>query len=58
MCGRLPDEGIWETRGGPQHFVHSKVMAWVALDRAVKHYERFEWHGRCEAVAQESRSAA
>jgi GH15 family glucan-1,4-alpha-glucosidase len=29
-----PDEGIWEVRGGPQHFVHSKVMAWVALDRA------------------------
>jgi GH15 family glucan-1,4-alpha-glucosidase len=31
-----PDEGIWEVRGGRQHFVHSKVMAWVALDRAVK----------------------
>ena len=31
---RLPDEGIWEVRGGPQHFVHSKVMAWVAFDRA------------------------
>ena len=31
---RQPDEGIWETRGGPQHFVHSKVMAWVAFDRA------------------------
>ena len=29
-----PDEGIWEVRGGPQHFVHSKVMAWVAFDRA------------------------
>jgi GH15 family glucan-1,4-alpha-glucosidase len=32
---REPDEGIWEVRGGPQHFVHSKVMAWVAFDRAV-----------------------
>jgi GH15 family glucan-1,4-alpha-glucosidase len=32
---RGPDEGIWEMRGGPQHFVHSKVMAWVAFDRAV-----------------------
>jgi GH15 family glucan-1,4-alpha-glucosidase len=32
---RKPDEGIWEVRGGPQHFVHSKVMAWVAFDRAV-----------------------
>jgi GH15 family glucan-1,4-alpha-glucosidase len=29
-----PDEGIWEVRGGPQHFVHSKVMAWVAFDRS------------------------
>ncbi|HTC84387.1 MAG TPA: glycoside hydrolase family 15 protein [Rhizomicrobium sp.] len=33
---RLPDEGIWEIRGEPQHFVHSKVMAWVAFDRASK----------------------
>jgi GH15 family glucan-1,4-alpha-glucosidase len=33
---REPDEGIWEVRGGPQHFVHSKVMAWVAFDRAAK----------------------
>jgi len=31
-----PDEGIWEVRGGPQHFVHSKVMAWVAFDRRIK----------------------
>jgi GH15 family glucan-1,4-alpha-glucosidase len=30
---RQPDEGIWEVRGGRQHFVHSKVMAWVAFDR-------------------------
>ena len=30
----LPDEGIWEIRGSPQHFVHSKVMTWVAFDRA------------------------
>ncbi len=30
----LPDAGIWEFRGAPQHFVHSKVMAWVAFDRA------------------------
>jgi GH15 family glucan-1,4-alpha-glucosidase len=33
---REPDEGIWETRGGPRHFVFSKVMCWVALDRAIK----------------------
>ena len=31
-----PDEGIWEMRGPRRHFVHSKVMAWVALDRAVR----------------------
>src|ERR1022692_3882988 len=33
---QLPDEGIWEVRGPRQHFVHSKVMAWVAFDRAVR----------------------
>ncbi len=31
-----PDEGIWETRGGPQQFTYSKMMAWVAFDRAIK----------------------
>ena len=36
---RQPDEGIWEVRGGPQHFVHSKVMAWVAFDRAANELE-------------------
>ena len=33
---REPDEGIWEVRGPRQHFTHSKMMAWVAFDRAVK----------------------
>ena len=33
-----PDEGIWEVRGGRKHFVHSKVMAWVAFDRAIRSY--------------------
>ncbi len=37
----LSDEGIWETRGGRKHFVHSKVMAWVALDRGIKNHERY-----------------
>ncbi|MFI9176216.1 glycoside hydrolase family 15 protein [Streptomyces lincolnensis] len=32
---RQPDEGLWEVRGGRRHFVHSKVMVWVAADRAV-----------------------
>src|SRR5439155_1990811 len=36
-----PDEGIWETRGGRQHFTYSKVMAWVAFDRAIKSAEQF-----------------
>ena len=40
-----PDEGIWETRGGPQQFTHSKVMAWVALDRAIKHFELHDGKG-------------
>jgi GH15 family glucan-1,4-alpha-glucosidase len=31
-----PDEGIWEVRGGRQHFTHSKMMAWLAFDRAIK----------------------
>ncbi len=35
-----PDEGIWEVRGPPQHFTHSKVMTWVAFDRAVKLFEQ------------------
>jgi GH15 family glucan-1,4-alpha-glucosidase len=34
-----PDQGIWEIRGEPRHFVHSKVMAWVAFDRAVRSVE-------------------
>jgi GH15 family glucan-1,4-alpha-glucosidase len=40
-----PDEGIWEVRGERRHFVHSKVMAWVAADRAVKAVERFGLDG-------------
>ena len=31
-----PDQGIWEMRGDPQHYVSSKLMCWVALDRAAK----------------------
>jgi GH15 family glucan-1,4-alpha-glucosidase len=33
---REPDRGIWEVRGQPQHFVHSKVMCWAALDRGIR----------------------
>jgi GH15 family glucan-1,4-alpha-glucosidase len=39
---RQPDDGIWETRGPRRHFTHSKVMAWVVFDRAVRLAERFE----------------
>jgi GH15 family glucan-1,4-alpha-glucosidase len=44
----LPDEGLWEVRGGPRHFTHSKVMAWVAIDRAIKNVERFGVDGPVE----------
>jgi GH15 family glucan-1,4-alpha-glucosidase len=40
-----PDEGIWEVRGGRRPFTHSKVMAWVAFDRAVKLMEQFPLNG-------------
>ena len=40
-----PDEGIWEVRGPRQHFTHSKVMAWVAFDRAVKAVQSLGWKG-------------
>jgi GH15 family glucan-1,4-alpha-glucosidase len=45
---RDPDDGIWETRGGRAHFTHSKTMAWVAADRAVKAVERFGLSGPVE----------
>ena len=41
---REPDEGIWEVRGGRKHFVHSKVMAWVAYDRAIRSWELLQGH--------------
>jgi GH15 family glucan-1,4-alpha-glucosidase len=40
-----PDEGIWEVRGGSKHFTHSKLMAWVAADRAVKAVEQAGMEG-------------
>ncbi len=43
-----PDEGIWEVRGPRRHFTHSKVMAWVALDRAIKGTERWDLPGDVE----------
>jgi GH15 family glucan-1,4-alpha-glucosidase len=42
---REPDQGIWEMRGPPQNFTYSKVMAWVAFDRAIKSAESFGLEG-------------
>ncbi|MGD2024905.1 MAG: glycoside hydrolase family 15 protein [Methyloceanibacter sp.] len=43
-----PDEGIWEVRSGPEQFVYSKVMAWVAFDRTIRSAERFKLKGPIE----------
>jgi GH15 family glucan-1,4-alpha-glucosidase len=55
-----PDEGIWEVRSGRRHFTHSKVMAWVAVDRAVESVERFgvegpveRWRKLCHQIHEE-----
>ena len=50
---RQTDEGIWEVRGGPQHFVHSKVMAWVAFDRAANELETVNDSERWREIADE-----
>jgi GH15 family glucan-1,4-alpha-glucosidase len=42
---KTPDEGIWEVRGPRRHFTHSKVMAWVAFDRAIRTVEQFGGDG-------------
>lgn len=47
-----PDEGIWEMRGPRRHFTHSKVMAWVAFDRAIKDVEVFGLDGPVERWRQ------
>jgi GH15 family glucan-1,4-alpha-glucosidase len=55
-----PDEGIWEVRGPRRHFTHSKLMAWVAVDRAIKSVERFglqgpveRWRGLCGRIRKD-----
>src|SRR5262249_22235300 len=42
---REPDEGLWEVRSGREHFTHSKAMAWLAFDRAVRSAEMFKLAG-------------
>jgi len=56
---REPDEGIWEVRGPRRHFTHSKVMSWVAFDRAVKTVEKLGRDGpvdRWRALRDEIRA--
>ncbi len=53
---REPDDGIWEVRGPRRHFTHSKVMAWVAIDRAIRTVEEHGTEGpveRWRALRQE-----
>ena len=50
-----PDQGIWEARGKPQHYVSSKLMTWVALDRAAKLAEIRGDHGQGRDVAKHGR---
>jgi GH15 family glucan-1,4-alpha-glucosidase len=45
---REPDQGIWEMRSPAQHYTYSKVMAWVAFDRAIKSAENFGLEGPCD----------
>ncbi len=49
---QLPDEGLWEVRGPRRHFTHSKVMAWVAFDRAIKDAEQDGLEGPIERWRQ------
>src|SRR6185369_2889982 len=49
---RQPDHGIWEVRGPKRHFVHSKVMCWVAFDRAVKSIEQWNLDGPVDHFRQ------
>lgn len=50
---KKPDEGLWEVRGGRSHFVHSKVMCWVALDRAIKLAEAYGFEGEVDVWRKE-----
>jgi GH15 family glucan-1,4-alpha-glucosidase len=48
----LPDEGLWEIRGPRRHFTHSKIMAWVAFDRAIKDAKQDGLEGPIERWCQ------
>ena len=53
---RETDEGIWEIRGKPRHFVYSKVMCWAALDRGVRLSSRFGWERKAGVWREERRA--
>ena len=55
-----PDEGIWEVRGGRQHFLHSRLMCWVAFDRMIRLAQKrslaaplAEWYGTRDTIREE-----
>lgn len=55
-----PDEGIWEVRGGNKHFLHSRLMCWVAFDRAIRLAQKRslsaplrEWYGQRDAIVDD-----
>jgi alpha,alpha-trehalase len=50
---REPDQGIWEMRGEPRHFLHSKLMCWVALDRGIRMAELLDAEDRVDHWAEE-----
>ena len=50
-----PDQGIWEVRGPPRHFTHSRLMCWVAFDRAMKSCERLCSRRLARALARRAR---
>ena len=52
---REPDSGVWEMRGPPRHFTHSKVMAWLAFDRGIASVEEFGHDGPAERWRQVAR---
>ena len=53
-----PDEGLWEVRSGREHFTHSKVMAWLAFDRAIRSAVMFKLAGSNRGMVRPTRRAS
>ena len=51
-----PDEGLWEVRSGREHFTHSKAMAWLAFDRAIRSAEKYRPPGSDRRMARFARA--